>query len=413
MSTDTGNMSNRLFVTGMFRSGTTLLARMLHTHDDIACASDPYRPFFNCFRDAVADGCDIDVDAYDPLGDYFADDTRLKLYDAIQSATLDRSFPDEERDRLYDRIEGHGTPFSPRIYEEVDEIRGETFHEVYKHLLSAVPVCYGDGDESWHATKEVWTTEFTPVLHESFPDARFIQVVRDPRAVCASKNVQERSKYPWLFLIRQWRKLATLARAYDRHQSIQDQVLVVRYEDLVSEPRVTAERMYEFLEIGMDEETLNPANFVDGSGDQWLQNTSYDDSDKASFNTDSVDKWRTTLEGRIVRYIEHLCQPEMAAYGYDTARTESLSLPDDLALDPPAVPVVELADWITDHYGGETASERRTAVGDELIRQRLFTCDRSLLDQLDDEDVRPYALSRAVLSEARDVLQGSHDRGSV
>jgi len=392
-------MSNRLFVTGMFRSGTTLLARMLHTHDEIACASDPYRPFFNCFRDTVADDCGIDVNAYDPLGDYFADDTQLQLYDAIQSATLDRSFSDEERDRLYDRIESHGTPFSPRIYEEVDEIRGETFHEVYEHLLSAVPVCYGDGDESWHATKEVWTTEFTPVLHESFPDARFIHVVRDPRAVCASKNVQERSKYPWLFLIRQWRKLATLARAYDRHHPVQDQVLVVRYEDLVSEPRATAERMYEFLGIGMDEETLNPANFVDGSGDQWLQNTSYDESDP-SWDTSSIDKWRTVLADRDVAFIEQLCYPELLVHGYEPD-ADSYGLTEPQVRDPPQLSTEELADWITPYYDDWDRFDHVRAAGMERTRQRLLDADQATFDAVDDDFVRGLFLDRAYATTAR------------
>ncbi|MFW6289777.1 MAG: sulfotransferase [Mariniphaga sp.] len=67
------------FITGMFRSGTTLLARMLNTHKDIACASDPFRPFFNCFRDYIAKEIDVQVNPYDPLGSYFTDKKQYNL----------------------------------------------------------------------------------------------------------------------------------------------------------------------------------------------------------------------------------------------------------------------------------------------------------------------------------------------
>lgn len=62
-------MVDRLFIKGMFRSGTTHLARIHHAHDVIACASDPFRPFFNCLRDAVAEDIGYTVDSFDPLGD--------------------------------------------------------------------------------------------------------------------------------------------------------------------------------------------------------------------------------------------------------------------------------------------------------------------------------------------------------
>ena len=38
------------FITGMFRSGTTLVSRMFHSHPEIACASDPFAPVFKMFR---------------------------------------------------------------------------------------------------------------------------------------------------------------------------------------------------------------------------------------------------------------------------------------------------------------------------------------------------------------------------
>jgi hypothetical protein len=381
----------------MFRSGTTLFARMLHTHEEIACASDPFRPFFNCFRDAVAREIDVSVDDFDPLGDYFADQAGLDLFNAIQQSTLDRPFPEESREELYERIISHAEPFSPRITSRLDAVRGETFRDVYDDLWSYVPAAYGDGDEAWEATKEVWITEFTPVLASAYPDSKFLLIVRDPRAVCASKNVQEDSKYPWLFLIRQWRKLAILSQVYGRRFS--DRVRVVRYEDLVTSPNDTVTEICDFLEIGFYDRLLDPSNFVDGTGDQWLQNTSYEDS-SASFNTDSVDKWRDVITDREVEYVEQLCYPEMKQYDY-SPETEAVGLSDGFVFDPPRVPRDELADWITEYYGDWSHLDHTNAVGTEQIRQRLLSLSADQFDEVDERLVQAYFLDTEYAKTAR------------
>jgi len=381
-------MTKRLFISGMFRSGTTLFARMLHTHNNIACASDPFRPFFNCLRDAIARDIGVSVDGFDPLGDYFADKTEVELFDAVQQTTLNRQFPDDVRDELYDRIISHAEPFSPKITTQLDAIRGETFRDVYDDLWSHVPAAYGDGNEQWEGTKEVWMTEFTPVLAHAYPDSKFLHIVRDPRAVCASKNVQQDTKYPWLFLIRQWRKLAILSNRYDRQ--LHDRVRIVRYEDLVTSPQDTVTDICEFLEIEVDRRLLDPSNFVDGAGAQWLQNTSYEGS-QASFNTDSVDKWKGILTDREVKYIEQLVYPEMRLYDY-VPESSQFGLPDDLIFDPPRVPRGELADWITEYYGDWEHIDHTNAVGTEQLRQQLLTLPDDRFERIDERLLKSYFL---------------------
>ena len=43
-------MKKSIFVTGLFRSGTTWLARALNSHPEISFESDPIAPIFNSFR---------------------------------------------------------------------------------------------------------------------------------------------------------------------------------------------------------------------------------------------------------------------------------------------------------------------------------------------------------------------------
>lgn len=388
----------------MFRSGTTLLARMLDTHEEIVCASDPIRPFYNAVRDSVAAEQSIDVDPYDPLGAYFADDAALDLYDAIQSTTFDRPF-DRDSEELLARIVDHCEPFSPYIAAALDaqQTTGDSFADVFEQLLAEVPAQYGSGDEEWVATKEVWTTEFTPAVKDSLPDSKFILMVRDPRAVCASKHSRD-AKYPWLFLARQWRKLALLTHLYTTDDRLADDVLVVRYEDLVTTPEETATRICEFLDIGLDERILRPGTFTDGRGEPWIQNTSYDDEDP-SFNTDSVRKWEQQLDEREISYIERLCLGEMALFDYDHEYVEEPGFTDAELLDPPTVSTDELAEWILAYDGEPTVVDASAEVGREAVRHRLLDADAELFERLDSRLVRSYFLAPKLATECRTAIE--------
>jgi macrodomain Ter protein organizer (MatP/YcbG family) len=402
MTAETGTFS----IFGMFRSGTTLMARMLNTHRDIACASDPYRPFFNYLRYniAVDAGLADDIGPYDPLGDYFADADGLALLRAVEDGSLNRPFPRREANRLLEQICDQGEPFSAKLIDCLEEIEGETFREVYDDLLTLVLEAYGTGDERWRATKEVWTTEFVPALAETYPKMRFILVIRDPRAVCASKNIQKDTKYPWLFLVRQWRKIADLTNRYADGQRFSDRVTVLRYEDLVTEPRETAKRICDFLDINLDERVLKPGLFTDGSGDQWIQNTSYDD-EEPEFNTDSVDKWKDVLDDRIVRYVEQLCLPEMVRFGYEPSQAMSLDIDDDLLLDPPMVPQNELANWIKPYFADRTQLTLQQAVATERLRQRYLRASETTLVGVDDETVAAFFQGPELFTDLRSTME--------
>ena len=63
----------QLFLFGIYRSGTTILARSLAGEKKIAFASDPIRPFFNWYRTKLQK--ELNPTNYEdnnrPLGDYF------------------------------------------------------------------------------------------------------------------------------------------------------------------------------------------------------------------------------------------------------------------------------------------------------------------------------------------------------
>lgn len=354
-----------LVVTGMFRSGTTLLARMLHAHPDIAFASDPYRPMYNSLRTEVASDLGLTIPPTAPLADYYLDPEQLPLFEAIQRTTLDHNLEKGELERLRKRIRTHSTPHSPHTANCVDDLEGTTYAELFDQMVQLTRDAYGSRDEEIVGFKEVWTSEFAPAIARSRPESKFIHVIRDPRAVATSKNARQ-EKYPWLFLARQWRKLACLPWAYANAPNLRDRTLILHFEDLISGPRETADRICSFLHVPPVAEMTDPSEYVDGAGRPWAQNTSYGPG-KDSFDESTIGKWRTRLDPSIKSYLEALCAPEMLLHGYEPEGIPSAPDP----LDAPIVDEANLADWMRGTIPNDDA---RTAIltAQEKIRYDLL-----------------------------------------
>ena len=370
------------FVYGMFRSGTTLIARQLDAHPNITCASDPFRPFFNAFRDSVANDLSVNCGPYDPLGDYFADDEQLKLFEEIQEGSLSQPF-DRDPEQLLRRIRQHGKPFSPYVADAMARrhVMGHTFAEVLDNLLEEVKTQYGSDGDVWTGTKEVWTTEFLPLLKQEYPDSKHIIVVRDPRAVCASKYAQD-SVYPWLFLIRQWRKLSLLAYKYAVIEERPD-VHIVRYEDLIEDPEDISRNLCDFLSIQFDANLITPERFTDGHGEPWVQNTSYDLDAETFFNTQSISRWKDTLPRAVTEYVEALTLPEMRLFGYEPMHADGARISDNQLLSPPRLDIEDFAGWIKPYYDNRSSVSVVNEMAKEHARIRLLAASESTLDHVD------------------------------
>lgn len=390
-------MTARLFVQGMFRSGTTLLARMLATHPDIAFASDPFPQVYKAFRNAVAHSLDgfegFDPDA--PLGDYYFDERQQRLHRAIGATRLDLPTHGVDLDGLRAAIAARCRLFSPRIAPHLDALRGGTFRALVDSGLGIVRTAYGDPRSRVVGTKEVWTGEFAAHLLDAFDDAKVICIVRDPRAVAASNNVGK-AKYPWLFLARQWRKLAALAWVLaERSPAHAGRVKVIRYEDLIREPERRIGELCDFIGVALHRDLLDPATYRDGDRARWSQNTSYG-APRQGFDTASMERWKTVLDAREVRFVEALCHAEMALFGYLPERFRPGDVSVDWALHPPRVAAPELSDWIRPYSPGPDALLREAAL--EALRVRLLVGD----DPVGEPDKRRFCLSAALFDRIRE-----------
>lgn len=335
-------MMTPFFVSGMFRSGTTLLARLLNSHPEVVCGSDPVRPLFNSFRYDVADAARREtLQRFAPLEDYFLRGTGL-LHTLLE-ADLDQeiTMPIEE---LGNRLRDAAMPFSgswARAFAAPPSAR--TYRDLLDHCLRSLGEMYGAGKEvGMIGFKEVWTNEMIPAVLRSFEGSKAIIMVRDPRAVAASNNSTD-AKYPIFFLARQWRKLAFVAQEVAGIHP--GRVLLLRYEDLVTDMERETRRICEFLGIAFEPVILDPESYRDGDGRPWSRNSNFRDAVAQSRPKAPEERWRRVLEAPDLLELELIAGDWMEHCGYPRDYEAGR-----LLAEPPEsfrrIPREMLAEWI-------------------------------------------------------------------
>lgn len=313
-----------LFVSGMFRSGTTLLARMLNAHPSICLASDPFAPLFKCFRNQIAIefiGPSFDQDS--PLDDYYFQKDKKILFEQIHNTPLDIPLKDYTIEQIRNKVINHCRPYSPKIIPYMNELTGDTYAEILNSGICLVEKVYGKSVNSIIGIKEVWTNEFVQHFLDSFVNSKSILIVRDPRAVVASNYATSVNRYPILFLCRQWRKLAELSLYFSNRY---EDVFLLKFEDLIVNPNMVSKRICKFLNIEFHQNLVEPRTFKDGKNQSWKQNSSYNDGKDGGkeFNKNVLEKWTEVLDTSMIKFIEAMCSDYMKKLGYKNKFDSSL-----------------------------------------------------------------------------------------
>ena len=347
------NPTKFFFLTGMFRSGTTLLARMFNSHKNITLASDPFSPIFKEFRNEILKkNIKNTFDFNAPLNDYYFDQFQNNIFHKIQESSFDLPLTVVSNVELIQKIKSHVRPYSPKIIDILDRLTQENVSDLLYEGMKIINKSYGNKNTQIIGLKEVWTNEFSQLFINNFNDAKVINIVRDPRAVIASNFAKKNYRYPITFLCRQWRKLSSLAWYYSKNNA---NILLIRYEDLISNPEEITREICKFLEIKYDLSLLMTDKFVDGGGKKWEQNSSYKKNSNG-FDTSSINKWIQILEPVHIKLIEAFCSFEMSLLGYEFNYDLDFSKAESIFCDYEEIST-GIADWIKPYSNYVTLNE--------------------------------------------------------
>ena len=154
---------------------------------------------------------------------------------------------------------------------------------------------------------------FIGPLFAMFPDAQYVNVVRDPRGVAGSQVAMDwdppdiavaSAAVRWEFAVVRTDHYARRLRP--------DQLLDVRYEDLVSDPGPQLSRILEFAGLAADAELVE--RLAHGERQGWFVGPH--EQAGRPVTTASVERWRERLTPEQIAFVEQATAPLMDRFGY-------------------------------------------------------------------------------------------------
>jgi len=324
-------VGDEIFVTGMLRSGTTLLEKLLAQQPHLSMLSQPFPLLFVEAKRRFLRERGADDEPY-PLGHLFGE--RRYSNDDLRRYLSHWRISREELSALFERMAGYSGQWTRFTAEQLDDAfdtiaDARDFADVVSGLLHRLVPLHAPGESAiggrmtgatrnfrWFGLKETTCEELLPLFLDSH--FRCLLILRDPRDVVASLNhgagrAIAGELRPTLFTVRAWRKSVAFAIACEGHPRFH----WCRYEDLAADPAGVLRDIAAKLDI--DVVDIDFDHLRDASGVEWSGNSSH--HIHAGVSATSIGVFRTLLPLEVRRFIEAASLPELQLLGYETALT--------------------------------------------------------------------------------------------
>lgn len=291
--------SAMLFPCGMSRSGTTLLTTVLDSHSQISLGYElipPKLPGPLVLKQALEEGMNLCNGDFEKCG------TALR-----NSGKKDLGL------------------FMTRCYRAgiaLDDLR-EILSKMHKEGLKEISTFKERLAIAYRIAGQKKIKEGTiifgfklnsPSVEEAFklfPGGYFIYIIRDPRDVVAS-HIKRGFNRTTNEICRAWNNyIKSFEKFHSKHSDIS---LIIRYEDLVSQPRKIITEIFEKLQLNIEEEVFQfyeSKASVHQGGHPNMENLRKD------FFTTSIGRWKRELPLEVVATIEKYCGDKMKDYDYE------------------------------------------------------------------------------------------------
>lgn len=295
---------SHIFIVGLSRTGTTLTRTILNSSDHVGLGGESM--FFGDTRWLGLARREGYRHKFARVGELAADDGVERIIDYIYRLEQNNFWG--KLAKMVDRNE-----FTRRL---LPTDRSE-------RALLDLAMCYYAGDKPIRGEKTPAHIYAVPALLEWFPNARIIHTFRDPRAVYISNKrkyenrplprlsaLARRSRllfefYSSLDVILTWRRAVRLHLEYQRRYP--GQYYLSKFEDLITEPTESLEKLCCFLDIPFQRSMLN----------QLVLNSSFlPKRGRAGFDTSAIDRWRHYLHPVINRWFILWCKRHLVEFGY-------------------------------------------------------------------------------------------------
>ena len=285
-------MVQPLFIGGLGRSGTTLLADMMGFHPSLSPIYET--DFVVSLLKLTAQGGPREVlearvwallDQWSADLPYRPDDKRC--YEAYAHGPHHLQFT---RDDVLQQV--------PELFRR---IRREPTRALERFLTTIFAAhCRADGKPRW-INKTPAYIHCLGTLRQVFPTMKFVHVIRDGRDVAASVMTREWGPASAASAATHWRDGLAKGAAFGR--SWPHQLLEIRFEDLLSHPAATLDRVLTFVGLGGSHELVS--SYVEQLG---------------ALDASRVGTFRTALSAAEIETFETLAGGCLERAGYMTHR---------------------------------------------------------------------------------------------
>ncbi len=303
-------MKHPLFITGMGRSGTTLLDKLLGNLVEVDSFSQPLPLLLVQLKaDFLISQNMTDYRLNYPLSDQQFENRFdvAEFTHFLNTKCLSRDYIEAVLTKM---IDYSGQYFKPNDkMASVCDWHSGTVAEFAKHYFT-IHASSNQSGSSGFAWKEALSESFIPYfIGQEFA---ILLIIRDPRDVLVSFNHTKAIPFantarPLLWIARQWRKSV----AYKHQFADASQMNMVRYEDLVVNPDSFLYDWACWLGVNAPKKSIQLSN---KDHQQWLGNSSF--IQHYGISTQSVGRHRSILSVPMRSFLEALCYAEMRSLGY-------------------------------------------------------------------------------------------------
>jgi hypothetical protein len=276
------SLDQPVFITGVYRSGTTILTGILGTHQEL----DISHPSVQYFRYIIKK--DISPNQY------------KEIIDAISERINYRYGIELNIERIKSEIE--------------DEISSEEISHkiIYDCVMRSLYMYSG---KRW-GEKSLLEWRNIPTFIEMFPGGKVIHIIRDPRDVLASyKNMTYETDDKYLDAI--FNCLDSMHHAMEYLSNLSSEsYYLVKFEDLVENRTSEVKKIFNFLEIEFNESDYRDTEIKEGVGKGAVSLTTASHSSFPDDLSNSFKRWDTKLTSSELAFTESILHKELENFGY-------------------------------------------------------------------------------------------------
>lgn len=321
---------NYIFSTGLPRSGTALLTKALYESNQASLAVGPNVEIYRFFRNKLINkygsrSLKKKNKIFSPFPDYFGSSENQELLQLMLNGSLSEKFDKKNWKIFLDKSQTKKDHDSADLINYFHKLKANSFKNIILNLIQIIkkkrklrkPL---KNKKLYYGFHETWNICSLKSLATSFPKAKFFVVIRDPRSVYASlcKNAEKRPelRVQLLSFCRQFRKYIILSNHYLSLPILQKRLMIIKYEDLVTNPNQYLKKICKFLKINFNKNMVNPNKYYDFvTKKNWTPHSAFN-SKFPKLNNKPMHKWKRYLTKCEVKSIEFLCQNEMQSMKY-------------------------------------------------------------------------------------------------